>query len=182
MPVGVVIRADEFLLFHQFVDNLPVELRETFRKSLAENFKTAMPAPEIQNPVPRSASCLGLCLAFHFSSDVTFRLPQKPCPDSVPPEYRLKLSPFTFSDPEPAVDDEPRRCQSFRCALYFGDDFLRHRSRSLLIARKVHGIFRAALGRRTHVGRVAKHFCQRNDGLDYLRTGAVLHAFDAAAA
>ena len=168
MPVGVVIRADEFLLFHQFVDNLPVELRETFRKSLAENFKTAMPAPEIQNPVPRSASCLGLCLAFHFSSDVTFRLPQKPCPDSVPPEYRLKLSPFTFSDPEPAVDDEPRRWESLRRSLHLGDDFLRDGSRSLLIARKMHRVFGPPLGRRTHVRGITKHLRQRHDGLDYL--------------
>ena len=147
MPASFVIRANEFLFFHQFVDNLPIELRETFRKPFAENFKTAMPAPEIQNSVPRSVSSLRWRLAFRFGSDVICRLPQKPCPDSVPPKYRLKLSPLTFSDPEPAVDDEPQRCQSFRCALHLRDDFLRHRSRSLLIARKVHRVFGAALRR-----------------------------------
>ena len=47
MPAGFVIRANEFLLFYEFVDNLPIELREIFGKPLAENFKTAMPAPEI---------------------------------------------------------------------------------------------------------------------------------------
>ena len=145
MPTSFVIRTNEFLFFDQFVDNLPVELCETLREPLAENFKTAMPVPEIQNSVRRSVSSLRRRLAFRFGSDVICRLPQKPCPDSVSPKDRLKLSPLTFSDPEPAVDDEPRRCQSFRCALHLGDDFLRHRSRSLLIARKVHGIFRAAL-------------------------------------
>jgi hypothetical protein len=125
MPTTFVIGANEFLFFHQFVDNLPVELRETFRKPLAENFETAMPAPEIQNPVLPIAFSSRQRLALHFGSDVTVRLPQKPCPDSIPPKNNCKLGPLTFSDPEPAVDDEPRRCQSFRRALHFGDDFLR---------------------------------------------------------
>jgi hypothetical protein len=63
-----------------------------------------MSTPAVQNAVPRSASSLGQRLAFHFGSDVTFSLPQKPCPDSVPPKYPLKFRPLTFSDPEPAVD------------------------------------------------------------------------------
>jgi hypothetical protein len=70
MPTSFVIRANEFLFFHQFADDLPIELRETFRKPFAENFKTAMPVPEIQNSVPRSVSSLRRRLAVRFGSDV----------------------------------------------------------------------------------------------------------------
>ena len=94
MPTSFVIRANEFLFFHQFADNLPIELRETFCKPFAENFKTAMPVPEIQDSVPRSASSLRRRLVFRFGSDVICRLPQKPCPDSVRPENLFKFSPL----------------------------------------------------------------------------------------
>jgi len=141
IPVGFVIRANEFLFINQSVNHSPIELREIFRVTFAENFKSTMPTPEIPHPVPPIANRL----IFHFGRDVSFSLPQKPRPDSVPAKNNFKLGPLTFSDPEPAVDDEPRRCQSFRRALHLGDDFLRDRTRSLLIARKVHGIFRAAL-------------------------------------
>src|SRR5450432_941814 len=79
IPVGLVIRANEFLLLHQFADNLPIELRETFREALTENLKPAMPSPEIPHPVPPIA----YRLAFHVSRDVTLSLPQKACPDSM---------------------------------------------------------------------------------------------------
>src|ERR1700722_19903918 len=143
VTVSFVIRANEFLFLNQFVDNLPIELRETFREPPAEYFKPAMPSPEIPHPVPPIANRLKL----HCGRDVTFSLPQKPCPDSILPEHCFKLDPLTFPDPEPAVDDEPRRWQSFRRALHLRDDFLRDRSRSLLIARKVHRVFRATLRR-----------------------------------
>src|ERR1700719_3625788 len=47
--------------------------------------------------------------------------------------------------PNPEIPHEPRRWLSLRCPLHLRNDFLRHRSRSLLIARKVHRVFRAAL-------------------------------------
>src|SRR3984957_13002932 len=112
-----------------------------------------MPAPEIPNPVPPIADRL----AIHFGCDVTFTRSQEPRPDSFRAKNISKLDPLAFSDPEPAVDDEPRRWQSLRRPLHLGDDFLRHRPRSLLIARAVHRVLGAALRRRTHVGRIAKH-------------------------
>jgi len=60
-----------------------------------------MAIPEIQNPVPALANQLAL----HFGSNVTWGPP----PDSIRPKNHSKLNPFTFSDPEPAVDNEPRR-------------------------------------------------------------------------
>src|ERR1700722_18873746 len=158
IPVGLVIRANEFLLLHQFIDNLPIKLRETLREALTENFKPAMPTPEIPHPVPPIVHRF----AFQTGSDVTLSLPQKPCPDSVCPEHCFKFSPPNFSDPEPAVDDEPRRCQSLRRALHLRDDFLRDQSRRLLIARKAHRVFPPPLGRRTHVRGVTKHLRQRH--------------------
>src|SRR5581483_2285831 len=67
-----------------------------------------------------------------------------------------------------------------RFALHAGDDFLCHRTRGFLVTRKVHGVGRAALGAGTHVRRVTKHFRQRHNRLDDLRSGAMFHAFDAA--
>jgi len=145
VPVSFVVRADEFLSLDQLVNNLPIEPRKVFREALAENLKPAMPTPEIPHPVPRIVP--GRRLALHIRDDVTFGPLQKPCPDSIPPKHRFKLGPLTLSDPEPAVDDEPRRSESLRRPLHLGDDFLRHRSRSLLIARKVHRVLSAALGR-----------------------------------
>src|SRR5204862_591271 len=116
------------------VDNLPIELGETFCKPLAEHLKHAMPTPEVPHPVLP----VGPRLALHFRRDETFSLPQKARPETIWPEHPFKLDSLAFSDPEPAVEDEPRRWQSLRRALHLGDDFLRDRSRSLLIARKVH--------------------------------------------
>jgi hypothetical protein len=103
--VSFVIRANEFFFVHQLCGNLPLELIEIFRKPLAENLKTAMPDPEILNPVSPIANRLAL----DDRRDVAFTLPQKPGPDSIRPKNNSKLNPLTFSDPEPAVDDEPRR-------------------------------------------------------------------------
>jgi hypothetical protein len=154
LTVGFVIRANKSLLLDESFDDLSIELREIVREALAENLKPAMPLPKIPNPV----LAIGNGLAFYFSCDITFRPPQEPNPNSVRSKNISKLDPLPFSDPEPAVDDEPRRCQSLRRPLYLGNDFLRDRSRSLLIAREVHRVLGAALGRRTHVGRVTKHF------------------------
>src|SRR6202041_1165208 len=101
----LVIRANEFLLLHQFPGNLPLELIEILRITLSENLKTPMPAPEIPNPVPPIADRL----AIHFGCDVTFTRSQEPRPDSFRAKNISKLDPLAFSDPEPAVDDEPRR-------------------------------------------------------------------------
>jgi hypothetical protein len=68
--VSLVIRADEFLLLNEFVDNMPIKLSEIFRKPLAENFKPAVPTPEIPDPVPALANRLTL----HFGSDITLTL------------------------------------------------------------------------------------------------------------
>jgi len=84
---------------------VPLELIEIFRKPLAENLKTAMPTPEIPDSVPPIA----YRLAIHFGNDVAFTSPQKPCPEPIRPKNNPKLDPFTFPNPEPAVDDEPRR-------------------------------------------------------------------------
>src|ERR1700685_3113473 len=137
-----------------------------------------MPGPKILDSVPPIVDRL----AFHLGRDVARPLPQKPRPDSIRPKNISKLNPLALSGPEPAVDDEPRRCRSLRRALHLGDDFLRDRSRSLLIARKMHRVFRAALRRRTHVRRVTKHLRQRNASPDHLRTCAALHALDATTA
>ena len=110
------------MFLNEFLDDLPIELHEVLRKLLAEDFETAMPNPKI----PNSVSPINNGLAIHFRSDVTFSSPQKPSPNSIQPENNSKLNPLTFSDPEPAVDNEPRRRQSFRRPLYLRDDFLRH--------------------------------------------------------
>src|SRR5208337_4251235 len=110
-----------------------------------------MPLPEIPHSIPPIAPSLRQRLVLHVRSDETFSPPQKPRPDAIRPKHSFKLGPLPCPDPEPAVDDEPRRWESFRRSLHLRDDFLRDRSRSLLIARKVHRIFRAALRRRTHV-------------------------------
>jgi hypothetical protein len=102
-----------------------------------------MPLPEIPHPVPLIAY---RAFRLHFRRDVTLSLPQKPRPDSLDPKHIFKLGPFSRGDPEPAVDDEPLRSESLRCSLHLRDDFLRDGSRSLLIAGKVHRVFRAALG------------------------------------
>ena len=47
-------------------------------------------------------------------------------------------------------------------------------ARSYFLAR----VFRAPLCRRAHVRRVSKHFRQRNDRLDHLRSRTVLHTFN----
>jgi hypothetical protein len=131
------------LFFHQFVDNLSIEPHEIFRKSFAKPLKPAMPTPEVPHSIPPIAARL----AFHFCRDVALSLPQKPGPDSLSPKNIYKLNPLTFSDPEPAVDNEPQRSESLGRSLHLGDDFLRHRPRSLLIARKVHRVLGAALRR-----------------------------------
>src|SRR5579863_3673519 len=69
--LSLVVRADEFLFFDQFVDYLPIKLAETFREALAENFKPAMPIPEIPHPILAIADRL----AIHFGCDVAFGLP-----------------------------------------------------------------------------------------------------------
>src|SRR5580704_17986204 len=90
IPVGFVVRANEFLFLYQFVDRLPLELCETFREALAKNLKAAMPFPEIPHPIPP----LARRAAFHNRRHVPFGLAQKPRPDSIPPNHRLKLSPL----------------------------------------------------------------------------------------
>jgi hypothetical protein len=132
--LSLVIRANEFLLLDQFFHNLLVEPRESLRISLAKSFKLAMPTPEIPHSIPPIA--LGLTL--HFRCDVASSLLQKPGPDSLSPKNVYKLNSLTLANPEPAVDDEPRRCDSLRRPLHFRDDFLCDGTRSLLIARKVH--------------------------------------------
>jgi hypothetical protein len=111
-----------------------IELSEIFRKPLSENLEPAMSAPKIPNLV----TSVTYRLALELGSDVTFSRPQESWPNPAQPKNNFKLSPLTFSDPEPAVDDEPRRRQSLRRPLNFRDDFFRHRPRSLLIARKMH--------------------------------------------
>src|SRR5262245_29511187 len=66
--------------------------------------------------------------------------------------------------------------------LHLGHDLFSDRSWRLFVPSKVHGVIRTALRARTQVVYVSKHFCQRHDGLDDLRTSAVLHAFNASAA
>jgi hypothetical protein len=105
VTVSFVIRANELFFLYQFPGNLPVELTEIFRKPLAENLKAAMSTPKIQN----SESAIANRLALHVGSDVTLSPPQKLSPNSIRPKNNFKLSPLTFPDPEPAVDDEPRR-------------------------------------------------------------------------
>src|SRR5208282_1638586 len=73
--------------------------------------------------------------------------------------------------------ESPRR----RFPLRLGDDLFRHMTRGLFIARKMHRVLGASLRAGTHMRRVPEHLRQRNDGLDDLRTGAMLHAFDASA-
>jgi len=51
IAVSFVIRANEFFFVHQFSGNLSLELIEIFGKPLAEDLKTAMPDPEILNPI-----------------------------------------------------------------------------------------------------------------------------------
>ena len=119
---------------YQFASNLPVELIEIFRKPFAENLEAAMPTPEIPNP----ESSIANRLARHFGNDVTSGSPQELRPGSILPKDNLKLRPLSFSDPEPAVDHEPRRWQSLRRPLHLRDDLLRDRTRSLFIAREVH--------------------------------------------
>jgi hypothetical protein len=133
-PISFVKGPNKFLLLDQFFDDLAVEFCEVFRIALAENLEPAVPTPEIPHPIPPIA----FGLAPHFRHDVALGLPQKPRPDSLSPKHIYKLNPLTFANPEPAVDDEPRRWDSLRGALHFGDDFLRDGPRSLLIARKVH--------------------------------------------
>src|SRR5438874_3015691 len=66
-------------------------------------------------------------------------------------------------------------------ALRLANNLVRYRAWHFFVARKVHRVLGAALRARTHVRRVTKHFCQRNDGLDHLRTSPVFHAFNASA-
>jgi hypothetical protein len=101
-----------------------------------------MPPPEVPHPIPAIASRFALNLG----SDETFRSPEKPGPDSIGDKNNFELGPLTFSNPELAVDDEPLRSESLRRPLHLGDDFLRHRPGSLLIAGKVHRVLGAALG------------------------------------
>jgi len=56
ITVSLVIGADELLFLNQVGENPPIKLREVFRKPLAEDFKPAMPTPEISNPVPTFAN------------------------------------------------------------------------------------------------------------------------------
>src|SRR5581483_248446 len=60
-------------------------------------------------------------------------------------------------------------------------DFLGHRARRFFVTREVHRVRGATLGAGTHVRGVSEHFRQRHDGANHLRTGAVLHAFNAPA-
>jgi hypothetical protein len=50
--LSLVVRAEKFLSFDQFLDYLPIKLREALREAFAENLKPAMPAPEVSHPVP----------------------------------------------------------------------------------------------------------------------------------
>jgi hypothetical protein len=104
-PSALVIRANEFLFFNELLDDPPIELSEIFRKTLAENFETAMPTPEI----PNSVSSFARRLALHFGSDIPFGSSKKSRPEPVHAKNDSKFRSLTFSNPEPAVDDEPRR-------------------------------------------------------------------------
>jgi hypothetical protein len=98
-----------------------------------------MPSPEIFHAIPAVFACSIVDrLAFHFRPEVTNRLAQKPRPNSVSLKNIYKFNSLGIPDPEPAVDDEPLRSESFGRALHLGDDFLRNGTRSLLIASKVH--------------------------------------------
>jgi len=130
--VSLVIGANEFLLLDQVCHNFPIESRAIFRIWLAKPFKLAMPTAEVAHPIAPNA------LALQSGLDAAWGLPQKPPPDSLSPKNVGQLNSLPCSNPEPSVDDEPRRRDSLGCPLHLGDDFLRHRSRSLLIARKVH--------------------------------------------
>ncbi len=134
----------------------------------AKDFKLAMPAPEIPHSIPLNALSLARQFALDFGVAIALGLSQKSRPNALSSENTYKLNSLTLSDPEPAVDDEPRRHQSFGGALHLRDDFLRDRPWSFFIARKVHRVFRAPLRRRTHVRRVAKHFRQWNNRLNNL--------------
>src|SRR5919109_4655425 len=72
------------------------------------------------------------------------------------------------------------RCGAF--PLHLGHDLFSDRSWRLFITRKMHGVIRTALRARPQVVYITEHLRQRHDGLDDLRTGAVLHALDASAA
>src|SRR5215211_1086411 len=63
-----------------------------------------------------------------------------------------------------------------------GDDLACDRLRDILVAIKLHGERGPALRRRTQVGCVAEHGCQRDAGVDRLRVAARLDPLHAATA
>src|SRR5690349_16255642 len=92
--------------------------------------------------------------------------------------YRLlALSPKLVRVPRAPLPAKP-----LLPALRLAYNFVGYAARHFFVAREVHRVFRAALSRRSHVRCISEHLCQRNDGLDHLRTSAVLHAFNASAA
>src|SRR5579859_6850018 len=101
-----------------------------------------MPTPEI----PHSVLSRFRRLAPRFRTQIPFGLTQQHRPTAANSERRLKLNPLAIRNPKSPINYEPRGVESLRRALHLGDDFLRDRSRSLLITRKVHRVFRAALG------------------------------------
>jgi hypothetical protein len=64
-----------------------------------------MPAPEIPHSIPAILDRF----AIDFGCDVALSPPQKTRPNPIRANHLFKLNPLTFPDPEPAVDDEPRR-------------------------------------------------------------------------
>ncbi len=124
------------------------KLLELYVKPVSKTLKAPMPRPTIFHPILPS---LGI-LTPYLGEKISFRLIQQSCPRSACTEGDFKLCPPAIRNPKPAIYyklliREPRGVQSFRRALHLGNDFLRDRARSLLIARKMHRVFRAPLRR-----------------------------------
>src|SRR5581483_1363794 len=139
-----------------------------------------MRVPEILNPV--------FSFFARFTSptrlEKSITSPENRLPNPCWAEHNFKICFALFTDPRPAVDNEPLPTpRSLRCrpALYPSDDLFRHRARGFFVSREVHRIRRSTLGRRPHVRGVSEHLGQRHDRLDYLRTSAVLHTLNASA-
>jgi len=138
----LIVGAEELLSFNQPLGSNPLlKLLELFLKPSSENFEVPMPAPKIFNPVLRRFSRFAPTLG----GEISIGPAKQPRPSSTDSENSFELFPPAIRNPESSINHEPRGVQSLRRALHLRDDFLRDGSRGLLIARKVHRVFRAAL-------------------------------------
>ncbi len=114
-------------------------------KPFPKPFELAMRPPEIANAVPPFRRGL----APYLPPRKTFGSAEKISPDSRLAKHRFQVRLPAIRRPESAIGDEPQRVLSpRRCfALRLGDDLFRHVTRGFFIAREMHRVLGASLGR-----------------------------------